>query len=115
MSNVKFALTALACAFVVATPAHAAKDRGEGVCTDISFNDPNCMAYIAPSAAKPMELAPSVQSHELTAGQRCFDISYGNSSCPQYLSPSTGKTESNFGSTPRYFCSIPANPASPSC
>ena len=67
---------------VVAALAAQAAFANRMSCSDISFNDPHCRAYLLPTQKSP-ERNPDVSSFR----PGCSDLSFGDSRCTSYLSP----------------------------
>lgn len=79
----KLAVTALASVAIF----HSANALAGGVfCSDWSYNDPNCPAYIKQSenSAPPVKTAENNVKQSST-GTLCADWSYNDPSCPAYI------------------------------
>lgn len=82
----KLAAMAVASAIIF----HSANALAEGaLCSDWSYNDPSCPAYIKQStkAAPPVQIAEN-NVKQPSAGVFCADWSYNDPSCPAYIKPS---------------------------
>jgi len=85
----KLAVTTLA-SIVVFHSAHALADGA--LCSDWSYNNPNCATYIKSSekiadATPPIKIAEN-NAKQSSTGAFCSDWSYNDPSCPAYIKPS---------------------------
>lgn len=79
----KLAVTALASVAIF----HSANALADGAfCSDWSYNDPSCPAYIKQSekSAPPVKIAENNVKQSST-GALCADWSYNDPSCPAYI------------------------------
>lgn len=87
--SLKLAVTTLT-SIAIFHSAHALADGA--LCSDWSYNDPNCSTYIKSSAqmtdaTPPIKIAEN-NAKQSSTGTLCSDWSYNDPSCPAYIKPS---------------------------